>query len=107
MISTHILDTHKGEPARDVKVLLQKQDGSSWDELGNDTTNTDGRIVFDIPKEKGIYRLVFQVESYFENDNQEHFFPEVPVIFNIQNTERKYHVPLLLNPYGFSTYRGS
>lgn len=107
MISTHILDTHKGEPAPDVQVVLQKKDGDNWTDLKTDTTNNDGRIVFDCSKEKGLYRLIFEVEAYFNKSNQEHFFPTVPVIFNIQNTDRKYHVPLLLNPYGFSTYRGS
>ncbi len=105
MISTHILDTTKGMAAQGVSVILEKKAGNSWKEIGSDKTNQDGRIVFDCPKEAGIYRLTFNIEEYFKNE--EHFFMNTPVIFNIKNTERKYHVPLLLNPYGFSTYRGT
>lgn len=105
MISTHILDTTKGMAAQSVSVVLEKKSGNSWKEIGSDKTNQDGRIVFDCPKEAGIYRLTFNIEEYFKNE--EHFFMNTPVIFNIKNTERKYHVPLLLNPYGFSTYRGT
>ena len=105
MISTHILDTTKGVPAGNVQVVLEQQNGSTWKEIGKDKTNTDGRIVFNCPKEQGTYRLTFQIEDYFKG--QESFFLNTPVVFKITNTERKYHVPLLLNPYGYSTYRGS
>lgn len=107
MISTHILDTHLGNPAEGVEVKLEKQDGQDWDEIGVDLTNADGRIVFDCPKEAGVYKLSFEVADYYLKSNQEHFFTTVPVIFNISNTNRKYHVPLLLNPFGYTTYRGS
>ncbi len=105
MISTHILDTTKGLPASDVPVVLEKQEGVSWKTIGTDKTNSDGRIVFNCPKEQGIYRLTFHIEDYY--GAHEHFFMNTPIIFKITNTERKYHVPLLLNPYGYSTYRGS
>lgn len=105
MISTHILDTSKGIPAPNVTVVLEQKNGESWKEIGIDKTNTDGRIVFNCPKEKGVYRLTFNIEEYFQGE--EFFFMNTPVIFNVSNTERKYHVPLLLNPYGYSTYRGS
>lgn len=105
MISTHILDTTKGVAAKDVTVVLEKKNNDSWNEIGTDKTNADGRIVFDCPKVAGIYRLTFQVEDYFKSE--EHFFMNTPIIFHVKNTERKYHVPLLLNPYGYSTYRGT
>ncbi len=105
MISTHILDTTKGLPAADVPVVLEKQNGSSWKEVGMHKTNTDGRIVFQCPNEVGVYRLTFHVEEYFKNE--EHFFLNIPIVFKVKNSDRKYHVPLLLNPYGYSTYRGS
>ncbi len=115
MISTHVLDTSSGFPASGVKVWLEKnlsQDpGSleawSWKRIGDAETNSDGRIVFQIPAEAGTYRLVFHLKAYFEAQKLEGFFPVAPVIFSIQNTQRKYHVPLLLSPYGMSTYRGS
>lgn len=105
MISTHILDTTKGMPAKDVTVILEQKNDENWKEIGTDKTNADGRIVFNCPKEQGIYRLTFFVEEYYKTE--EHFFMNTPIIFHVKNTERKYHVPLLLNPYGYSTYRGS
>jgi len=105
MISTHILDTTKGLPAGGVPVMLEQQAGSGWKEIGVDKTNADGRIVFNCPKEAGVYRLTFHVEDYYKTE--EHFFLNTPIVFRVKNTERKYHVPLLLNPYGYSTYRGS
>jgi 5-hydroxyisourate hydrolase len=105
MISTHILDTTKGAPAQGVTVVLEKQEQDNWIIIGTDKTNVDGRIVYNCPKEAGIYKLTFETNEYFKNE--EHFFMNTPIIFKVQNTERKYHVPLLLNPYGYSTYRGS
>lgn len=105
MISTHILDTTKGLPASEVTVVLERKDKESWKEIGKEKTNTDGRIVFNCPKEKGVYRLTFHIEDYYKG--HEHFFMNTPIVFNIMNTDRKYHVPMLLNPYGYSTYRGS
>lgn len=105
MISTHILDTTKGIAASDVSVLLEQKNNNEWTEIGSDKTNIDGRIVFNCPKIAGIYRLTFAVEDYFKTE--EHFFMNTSVVFEIKNVERKYHVPLLLNPYGYSTYRGT
>lgn len=107
MISTHILDTHLGEPAEGVTVELQMQDGDSWKSISSGVTNSDGRIVYECPYEEGVYRLDFEIESYYAKTKQEFFFMSVPIIFKISNTERKYHVPLLLNPFGYTTYRGS
>lgn len=105
MISTHILDTSKGMPAANVTVTLEQMSGADWKEIGKDKTNADGRIVFDCPKVAGDYRLTFFIEDYFKGE--EHFFLNSPIIFRVKNTDRKYHVPLLLNPFGLSTYRGS
>ncbi len=105
MISTHILDTTKGLAAVGVTVILEKKSQEEWVLVGSDNTNTDGRIVFNCPKEMGIYRLTFKTEEYYKSE--EHFFMNTPIIFQVKNTERKYHVPLLLNPYGYSTYRGT
>lgn len=105
MISTHILDTTKGSAAMGVTVTLEQKNNENWKEIGTDKTNSDGRIVFNCPKEQGIYRLTFKVEEYYKSE--EHFFLNTPVVFQVKNTERKYHVPLLLNPYGYSTYRGT
>ncbi len=105
MISTHILDTTKGMPAAGVKVILEKKIGEIWTLLGSEKTNIDGRISFDCPKEAGDYRLTFHIEDYFQG--QEHFFLNTPISFRVKSTERKYHVPLIVNPFGLSSYRGS
>lgn len=105
MISTHILDTTKGHPAKDVPVLLEMKTNGNWNEIGKSSTNADGRIVFDCEKTPGDYRLTFFIEDYFKGE--EHFFLNTTIPFRIKDTNRKYHVPLLLNPYGHSTYRGS
>ena len=107
MISTHILDTSKGTPAVDVHVVLQIQTGASWKSVGEGVTNSDGRLVFDCDKHAGVYQMIFEIESYFKKSQHPFFFIAAPVIFKIDDTSRKYHVPLLLNPFGYSTYRGT
>lgn len=107
MISTHILDTGSGLPAAQVRVLLEKRDGDGWTRLDEALTNHDGRISFACPAVAGAYRLTFEVEAYFRRLGRDSFFLSTPVSFEIKDTTRKYHVPLLLNSYGYSTYRGS
>lgn len=109
MISTHILDTSMGQPAANVVVKLEKQDGvsKSWKVLSQDKTNLDGRVVFAIPSEAGKYKLTFGINEYFQKNQMPTFFEDAEVCVNISDTKRKYHIPLLLNPFGYSTYRGS
>lgn len=105
MISTHILDTSLGSPAAAVAVTLEKKKGEVWEKVGSGVTNNDGRHGFDCAYEAGDYRLTFFIEDYFKG--RESFFLNTPILFRVKDTNRKYHVPLLLNPYGLSTYRGS
>jgi 5-hydroxyisourate hydrolase len=107
MISTHVLDTSSGHPAAGVRVVLDRKDGDAWKSIGQGETNSDGRFVFDCPYEAGTYRLLFQTDAYFAKNRISSFFTLVPVQFEVKDVSRKYHVPLLLNPYGYSTYRGS
>ncbi len=107
MISTHILDTSLGLPAEGVKVVLEILENSKWQTIAEDLTNSDGRIKFDCAKKAGSYKLTFHIEDYFNKLKTDHFFLNSPVLFKIKNIDRNYHVPLLLNPFGFSTYRGS
>ncbi|MEO8720776.1 MAG: hydroxyisourate hydrolase [Ginsengibacter sp.] len=108
-ITTHILDTSKGKPAAGVKVILF-QLTNDWQLIGSDVTNKDGRIT-ELPQvenstEKTIFKLKFETQEYFDENNTESFYPFIEITFAIQN-EAHYHVPLLLNPFGYSTYRGS
>ncbi|PIP93756.1 MAG: hydroxyisourate hydrolase [Bdellovibrio sp. CG12_big_fil_rev_8_21_14_0_65_39_13] len=107
MISTHILDTSNGKPAAEIPVRLERFENETWNLIDEQSSNGDGRIVFNCPFEEGVYRLLFEIDAYFEKNNQDHFFLRTPVVFKITDVKRKYHVPLLLNPYGYSTYRGS
>ena len=92
-------------------ITLQKyiEDGQ-WQDMASKLTNSDGRIIDFLPTgqtlDKGIYRLIFEAGSYFNELGIESFYPYVPVVFEITE-DRHYHVPLLLNPFGYSTYRGS
>ena len=107
MISTHILDTSIGSPAQGVTVELEKRVGENWTLLGREQTDSDGRIVFQCPPEAGSYRLQFKIDAYFQRSKFTPFFTLASVVFQITDLGRKYHIPLLLNPYGYSTYRGS
>jgi 5-hydroxyisourate hydrolase len=107
MISTHILDTSKGFPASGVKVHLDTIQNGNWALLASGETNSDGRFVFDVPYLAGQYRIRFGIEDHYSRSGLKPFFLDVPVAFEITDTSRKYHIPLLLNPYGYSTYRGS
>ncbi len=107
MISTHILDTTLGVTAKDVVVELAKYDNKAWQVLSSEKTNSDGRIVFNCAAVAGVYRLKFAIEDYFLTNNVKPFFIVAPVVFKIEDINRNYHIPLLLNPFGYSTYRGS
>lgn len=109
-ITTHILDTALGKPARGVAVELQQFMDGTWKTLGKGVTNRDGRIT-DLLDEAhilnpGNYRMKFMIEPYFRQTSQTCFYPEANVIFKV-NDGSHYHIPLLLSPYAYSTYRGS
>lgn len=111
-ISTHILDTSRGRPAAGVAVSLEILNaGEGWSPLSQAVTDDEGRIKQFVLRESqlgpGTYRLVFSVAQYFESLKQLSFYPEVCVIFFIEAGVEHYHVPLLISPYGYSTYRGS
>ncbi len=106
-ITTHILDTTQGKPARQVGVTLYKHEGESLREIATGHTNDDGRVEDLLPRgsraEAGIYSLHFNVRGVIPHG----FYPEITICFEIKNPDEHYHVPLLLNPFGYSTYRGT
>lgn len=109
-LTTHILDTTKGRPATNVSVTLFYFKNNSWEKIITGTTNQDGRIPGLIPAnqtlEHGNYKLLFETSHYFTTQGINSFYPFVEIVFTIDSSEH-YHVPLLLNPFGYSTYRGS
>ena len=111
-ISTHILDVARGAPAGQVEVTLATQNtDESWTQLSNAWTDQDGRVkpffLVSEPLPAGTYRLVFDTDSYFTGLSVEAFFPQVTIVFKVDDAAQHYHVPLLISPYGYSTYRGS
>ena len=104
-LSTHVLDAVSGRPAADVAVTLSDPAGTT---IIRAATDADGRIVnFGPDLDVGIYRLTFDTAAYFAANETSGFYPEVTITFEIDSGAGKYHVPLLLSPYAYSTYRGS
>ncbi|MFD8481533.1 hydroxyisourate hydrolase [Kitasatospora sp. NPDC059673] len=107
-ISTHVLDTSLGRPAGGVPVELAVRTEDGWQLLGACATDADGRAA-DLPAVAGgsVARLLFDTATYRAGPGQQPFFPEVSVVFTVAPDQLHYHVPLLLNPFGYSVYRGS
>ena len=104
-VSTHVLNAVAGRPAVGVHVVLERRDGDGWAPVADRLTDDDGRVVDLAPtSDVGVYRLRFDVEGYLGADT---FYPEVAVTFRIIDATAHHHVPLLLSPYAYSTYRGS
>ena len=108
-ITTHVLDTSRGRPAAGVPLLLERALDSRWQPVGRGATDGDGRAcdLLSSALEEGRYRLTFDTGAYFRAVGETGFYPEVSVTFVVSDGEEHYHVPLLLSPFGYSTYRGS
>lgn len=110
-LSVHVLNLENGLPSPGVQVVLEQKQGDDWTQLNTGMTNEQGRISALYPEgkklEQGTYRVTFETGEWFKKHDTETFFPEIPVIFSADGSVEHYHVPLLLSPYGFSTYRGN
>jgi 5-hydroxyisourate hydrolase len=110
VISTHVLDTARGRPVAGLAVTLSRRGANgAWSVLGNGVTDDDGRIK-ELPGgtvEAGDYRLEFATGAYFKSAGTAGFYPEVAVVFRITDPSANHHVPLLLSPFGYSTYLGT
>ena len=110
MITTHVLDTARGRPAAGVPVGLEHAAQDGWRELGRGATDADGRLRDLVAEgstlDAGRYRLTFDTGAYFRDRGEAAFYPEVAIVFTVAADEH-HHVPLLLSPCGYSTYRGS
>ena len=109
-ITTHVLDTARGVPAAGIPVRLEHWQGGAWTTVGQGTTDADGRcrtlLQPSAAPDLGRYRLTFETAPYFTARGLRAFFPEVVIAFDIAEPTH-HHVPLLLSPFGYSTYRGS
>lgn len=110
-ITTHVLDLTRGRPAAGVAVSLARVDGDAVIAIGAGETDRDGRLRTLVPAdaalEPGVYRLTFDTGAYFRGQGVEHFHPQVSIVFDVRDATQDCHVPLLLSPFGYSTYRGS
>jgi 5-hydroxyisourate hydrolase len=106
-VSTHVLDSVTGLPAVGVAVLLECRVGDEWQRVSAETTDSDGRIGSLGEGPTGRYRISFDTGAYFHARGVDTFYPKVTVDFDVTDAERHHHVPLLLSPFAYSTYRGS
>ena len=110
-ITTHILDVSTGRPAAGVEVGLQVEGGDGqWNVIGRGLTDDDGRqkeLMNEADLQSGNYRLTFAVGGYFKRSQRPCFYENVEITFKVEDASEHYHVPLLLSPFGYSTYRGS
>ena len=108
-VTTHVLDAVSGRPAVGVATELEQRGGDGWSPVASGTTDTDGRIADLGPVDlaPGVYRVRFDTAAYFAASGTRGFYPEVTITFSLDDAAAHFHVPLLLSPYAFSTYRGS
>jgi 5-hydroxyisourate hydrolase len=111
-LSTHVLDATTGRPAAGVQVRLERRDDGGWAPASQGQTDADGRLRLagyggSAESEPGVYRITFATGAYFAARGTASFYPEVTITFEITGRDEHYHVPLLLSPYAYSTYRGS
>lgn len=113
-LSVHVLDLQTGQPSPGIQVDLERRgDRGEWLPLGSGVTDAQGRIRALVPAAAlsqwtaGDYRVIFRTGDFYAKQRLSSFFPEIPVVFRVERAQQHYHVPLLLSPYGFSTYRGN
>jgi 5-hydroxyisourate hydrolase len=110
-ITTHVLDTARGRPAAGVHVVLERIDSTDWRIVGRGQTDADGRLRTLMPEAgsapPGTYRLTFDTRPYFDAQKILSFYPYVVIVFDVPDGEAHHHVPLLISPFGYTTYRGS
>lgn len=108
-LTTHVLDVGRGRPAAGVGVRLERRgaDGA-WKAVAEGRTDGDGRVRdFGVALEAGVHRLTFDIGPWYRAQGETNFHPEVPIVFEVRDPSEHHHVPLLLNRFGYSTYRGS
>lgn len=110
-LSVHVLDQQSGQPGAGIQVTLEQRKGTEWMQLASGVTNEQGRVPALYPEGKamaaGDYRIVFRTGEHFARKGQPTFFPRIPVEFTVDAPAQHYHIPLLLSPFGYSTYRGN
>ncbi len=109
-LTSHVLDTASGRPARGLAVTVERRDGDRWTQIAAGETNDDGRVPDLLTQEAfvaGTFRVRFATGPYLQDTHGSAFYPHVEVVFEVDAPGEHYHIPLLLSPFGYSTYRGS
>jgi 5-hydroxyisourate hydrolase len=109
-LTTHVLNTATGRPAAGLQISLEKMREGSFEPLSSGETNGDGRLSESLVGDRwgsGVYRIRFETGAYFAAQKEACFYPHVEVVFEVSKPDEHHHVPLLLSPFGYSTYRGS
>ena len=110
-ISTHVLDTSIGRPAAGIRVQLERRSGDDWRVVGSGEANGDGRVPNLVSESAtggpGEYRLTFDTRAYFAALSTATLYPAISIVFEVAPGQTHYHVPLLLSPFGYTTYRGA
>ncbi len=106
-LSTHVLDAASGKPAEGMPVRVERLVGANWEAVADGRTDSEGRIVELGNPGEGVHRIAFDTGGYFHTRRVATFYPEVGVTFEVKDATQHYHLPLLLSPFGYSTYRGS
>jgi 5-hydroxyisourate hydrolase len=109
-LSTHILDTALGRPAVGVTLVLSREAGDGWGEVGRGQTDADGRcrtLLGEQALERATYKLRFETAPYFAAQKMTALYPYVEIVFSVADSSQHYHIPLLLAANGYTTYRGS
>lgn len=107
-LSSHVLDAVRGAPAAGVSIRWERRTDGDWETVAQAVTDDDGRVSgWDGATTAGVHRLVFDTGDYFAAQDTATFYPEVVVVFEVADADAHHHVPLLLSPFGYSTYRGS
>ena len=106
-ITTHVLDISRGKPAAGVAVVLETADGAGFKDAQRAATDDDGRVKTFAEVGAGVHRLTFDVGAHYAKSGVDTFYPQAQITFTVRDSAQHFHVPLLLSPFGYSTYRGS
>ncbi|XP_051884570.1 5-hydroxyisourate hydrolase [Pristis pectinata] len=109
-VTTHVLNTARGVPAAHLAISVSRLENEEWREMARGVTNSDGRCSGLLTSQNfipGVYKMKFATDEYWQSLNMTSFYPYIEIVFNISDTSQKYHIALLLNPFSYTTYRGS
>jgi 5-hydroxyisourate hydrolase len=108
-VTTHVLDAVSGRPAAGIAATLLQQSSAGWEALASAVTDADGRVGEFGPEalDAGVYKVRFETGVFFASRSQDTFYPSIEIVFEVKDRSEHYHVPLLLSPFAYSTYRGS